>query len=87
MSTIDEMPAGRKPIITKIVSESEWHRLKPRVLTKISQGQRVFVITPLIEESDFLDEVKSAKQQYEVMKGLFERDIRVMKMDSSTSSE
>lgn len=68
VSAIDEMPAGRKPIITKIISESERHKLKPRILTKISQGQRVFVITPLIEESEFLDEVKSAFQQFEVMK-------------------
>ena len=37
ISTIDEMPAGRKPIITKIVSESEWAKLKPWILTKIGQ--------------------------------------------------
>lgn len=75
VSTIDEMPAGRKPIITKIISEAERHKLKPRILTKISQGQRVFVITPLIEESEFLDEVKSAFQQFEAMKGLFAAEL------------
>jgi ATP-dependent DNA helicase RecG len=71
VSAIDEMPAGRKPIITKIISESERHKLKPWILTKISQGQRVFVITPLIEESEFLDEVKSAFQQFDVMQQVF----------------
>lgn len=58
------MPAGRKPITTKIISESEYHKLKPRILTKISQGQRVFVITPLINESETM-ELKSALQMYE----------------------
>ena len=71
ISTIDEMPAGRKPIITKIVSESEWTKLKPWILTKIGQGQRVFVITPLIEESEFLDEVKSVKAQRTEMVALY----------------
>lgn len=35
VSTIDEMPAGRKPITTKIISESEFKKLKQRVLTKL----------------------------------------------------
>ena len=37
VTTIDEMPAGRKPIMTKIISEKERHALKPRILTKIGQ--------------------------------------------------
>jgi ATP-dependent DNA helicase RecG len=37
VSVIDEMPAGRKPITTKIVAESEFHKLKPWILTKIQQ--------------------------------------------------
>lgn len=76
VSTIDEMPAGRKPIITKIVSEAERHKLKPRILTKIAQQQRVFVITPLIEDSEVMDEVKSAFQQFAVMKELFAAELR-----------
>lgn len=64
VSIIDEMPAGRKPIITKVISETEYHKLKPWILTKISQGQRVYVITPLINESETM-ELKSALQMYE----------------------
>lgn len=37
VSIIDEMPVGRKPISTKIVSESERLKLKPWVLEKIQQ--------------------------------------------------
>ena len=64
VSTIDEMPAGRKPITTKIISESEFRKLKQRVLTKLSQNQRLFVVTPLIDESEIMHELKSAKQEY-----------------------
>jgi len=52
VSIIDEMPAGRLPITTKIASNSEIKKLKPRILTKLGQGQKCFVVTPLIQESD-----------------------------------
>ena len=71
VSIIDEMPIGRKPIITKIVSEKEYLKLKPRMLEKINQWQKVFIVTPLIEESEKLEEVKSAIQEFESAKNLF----------------
>jgi len=37
ISIIDEMPAGRKPIHTKIVSEKERIKLKPWIYDKIKQ--------------------------------------------------
>lgn len=71
VSTIDEMPAGRKPIQTKIVSETEYKKLKQRVLTKLSQDQRLFIVTPLIQESEIMQELKSAKQEFEDTKQLY----------------
>lgn len=37
VSTIDELPAGRKPITTKIISDADYKKIKPRILTKIGQ--------------------------------------------------
>ena len=71
MSVIDEMPAGRKPITTKIINHSEFLKLKPWLLNKIAQQQQVFIITPLIEESDKLDEVSNAQQVYQDVVGLY----------------
>lgn len=65
VSIIDELPAGRIPIDTKVISESEYLKLKPWILQKIEQGQRVFVVTPLIEESEKMDDVKSATMEYQ----------------------
>ena len=62
------MPSGRLPIQTKIVTERERNKLKPWILTKISQDQRVFIITPLITDSEHLDEVRSAHTEYEAVK-------------------
>ena len=71
VSIIDELPIGRKPIITKVISEKEYIKLKPRVLDHINKGQKVFVVTPLIEESEKLEEVKSAMTEFENIKELY----------------
>ena len=71
VSIIDELPVGRKPIITKVISEKEYIKLKPRVLDHINKGQKVFIVTPLIEESEKLEEVKSAMTEFENTKELY----------------
>ena len=71
VSIIDEMPAGRKPIITKIIGLSEMKKLKPRIMDKIHLGQKVFIVTPLIEESEKMEEVKAALTEFEETKYLF----------------
>ena len=43
VSIIDELPIGRKPIITKVISEKEYIQLKPRILDHINKGQKVFL--------------------------------------------
>lgn len=59
VSVIDQMPMGRIPMTTKIIPNSERKKIKPRIMTKINQGQKVFIVTPLIEESDKLGHVGS----------------------------
>lgn len=71
VSIIDELPIGRKPIITKVISEKEYIKLKPRVLDHINKGQKVFIVTPLIDESEKLEEVNSAINEFENMKALY----------------
>ena len=71
VSIIDEMPAGRKPIITKVVTEKEWKKLKGRMLDRIGKGQSVFVVVPLIEESENLEGVKSALLVHQQLKDDF----------------
>lgn len=71
VSIIDEMPVGRKYIITKVISEKEYITLKPWILDHINKWQKVFVVTPLIEESEKLEEVNSAMTQFENIKALY----------------
>lgn len=71
VSIIDELPKGRLPIKTKIISTSETTKLKPWILDKINKGQKIFIVTPLIEESETLDEVQSVTAEYENMLALY----------------
>ncbi len=64
LSIIKEKPKGRKPIITKLVTEDKRAQAYKFIKDKVKQGQQVFVICPLIEESDKLG-VKSVTEEYE----------------------
>jgi len=71
VSIIDEMPVGRKPVITKVISEKEYLKLKPWILDHIHKGQKVFIITPLIEESEKMETLKAATVEFEEVKALY----------------
>ena len=70
-TVIDELPPGRSPIYTKVTTEWEYKRLKQFFLTKIQQWQQIYVVTPLIEESEKLDEVKSSMEEFEEIRDMF----------------
>lgn len=64
ISIINEMPANRKAIKTKVVAESERKEAYKFIRGQIDEGRQVFVICPLIDANDELG-VKSVKDEYE----------------------
>ena len=70
LSVIDQMPAGRKPVQTYLVYEGDFHKVISAVERELSKGNKVYVIYPLIEESEKL-QLKSAVQEYERWKSMF----------------
>jgi ATP-dependent DNA helicase RecG len=55
VSTIDELPPGRTPIITKVVNEARRDEVIARIRAQIAQGRQIYWVCPLIEESEALD--------------------------------
>jgi len=55
VSTIDEMPAGRKPIETTWAKHEQFHQVLEQMRGELRRGRQAYVICPLIEESDKLD--------------------------------
>lgn len=67
LSIITQMPKNRKKIITKIVPPQKRKLAYNFIRDEISNGRQVFVICPLIEESDKLG-VKAATAEYEKLR-------------------
>ncbi len=55
VSTIDELPPGRTPIVTKVVADSRRDEVIERIRGQLAQGRQVYWVCPLIEESEALD--------------------------------
>ncbi len=70
VSTIDQMPQGRKPVITRLYLESEMEKVLEFMRRELQRGNKAYVVYPLIEESERL-ELKSATAEYERWRALF----------------
>ncbi|OQW87540.1 MAG: ATP-dependent DNA helicase RecG [Rhodoferax ferrireducens] len=55
VSTIDELPPGRTPIITKVVNDARRAEVVERIRAQIAAGRQIYWVCPLIEESEALD--------------------------------
>jgi ATP-dependent DNA helicase RecG len=64
ISVIPAKPAGRKPVITKIVSPNSRKQLYDKIEAELEAGRQMFVVCPLISDSDGLP-ARSAEQVYE----------------------
>ena len=66
ISQITELPPGRVPITTKIISEDELNKLFKRVENEIDNGKQAYVILPLIEDSEKMN-LSSAKKIFKYL--------------------
>lgn len=55
VSTIDELPPGRTPVVTKLISDSRRDEVIERIRGQLAEGRQVYWVCPLIEESETLD--------------------------------
>ncbi len=74
---IDELPPWRQTIYTKVIPENEFEKLKWFLINKIKQNQQVYIVVPLIEESEKIEWVKSAIEEYESIKQWLWNKIKV----------
>ncbi len=59
LSVIDEMPPGRQPVATYVISPRERERAYQLIRKQVQDGRQAFIIYPLVEESD-TSEAKAA---------------------------
>jgi ATP-dependent DNA helicase RecG len=75
VSTIDELPPGRTPVVTKLISEARRDEVIQRVRDACMQGRQAYWVCPLIEESEAL-QLKTAMETFETVRRTFP-DLRV----------
>ena len=70
VSVIDELPPGRKPVATQHVFDRSLPSLYESIRNQIRQGRQVYIVFPLIEESEKID-LKNLEDGYEVLRQVF----------------
>jgi ATP-dependent DNA helicase RecG len=76
VSQIDELPPGRKPIQTTVLSGRERMQAYDLMRREIAQGRQVYVVLPLVDESEKLD-LKSAIAEYQELQDVVFPEFRV----------
>jgi ATP-dependent DNA helicase RecG len=76
VSVIDEMPPGRKPIITKHVSEDRIEQVYSFLKKQIGLGRQAYVVYPVIEESE-TQAMKAAQKMHDHLSRIVFPDTRV----------
>jgi len=76
VSVIDEMPPGRRPIITKYVSEDNRAEMYRFIGKQVAEGHSAYVVFPLIEETEKGD-LKAATQGFEHLKKKIFPDLKL----------
>ena len=86
VSIIDEMPAGRKPIITRWVRHEQLDTVLDWVKKELTKEAQIYVISPLIEESEALD-LKNAVALHQELSGRFAGQATVALMHGRMKNE
>ena len=78
VSIIKTMPQGRKEILTERVLEKNRNQLYENIKDEVRKKRQVYVVAPLISESEFFENVRSAEDVYQELLDKYAKDnIRV----------
>jgi ATP-dependent DNA helicase RecG len=76
VSQIDELPPGRTPIRTRLLSGGERHQAYELIRQEVAAGQRAYVVLPLVEESENSD-LRSAVEVHQQLSAEVFADLQV----------
>jgi ATP-dependent DNA helicase RecG len=76
VSTIDELPPGRQPIVTRQVNGDQIERVWGFVKKEVAKGRQAYVVYPVVEESE-TSAVKAAQQMHAHLREIVFPDLRI----------
>ncbi len=77
ISILDEMPPGRQPVKTYLVPDGYRERYLGFVRKTAAAGQQVYIVCPLVEESEAMQEIKSATEYKEELEQSYLKGLSV----------
>lgn len=86
ISVLDEMPPGRRPVITRLYEEHQREKLYEGMRKELSQGRQIYVVYPLIEESEKLD-LKNATAMKQELSKVFEPEFKTTLLHGRMSGD
>lgn len=85
VSLIDEMPIGRKEIETYWTTANKFKRVLNFIQKRIAQGEQVYIVCPLIEESDKMD-IQNAVDLFHQLQAFYPPSIKIGLMHGRLSN-
>ena len=76
LTVIDEMPPGRKPTETRVLTPVERMRAYSFIQSQLDEGRQAFIIYPLVEESENVD-AKAAMEEKDRLQTEIFSDLKV----------
>ena len=77
ISVVDELPPGRTPVSTRVVPEEKRSAMYGFLRQEVARGRQAYVVCPLVEDSEALEDVRSAKATYDALVSGELRGLRV----------
>ena len=77
LSVVDELPPGRTPVRTRLVPEEKRAGMYAFLRDEVRRGRQAYVVCPLVEDSEQLEDVRSAQATYRALRDGELKDLRV----------
>ena len=77
LSIIDELPPGRQPIKTRLVNDAKRRDVYRFAWGEIQKGRQVYLVTPLIEDSESMEHIVSTTQMYDDLRAIMPKACRI----------
>lgn len=74
VSSIKQLPKGRKPIITSWSKHEAYESVLNQMTSELKKGRQAYVICPLIESSEHLEDVQNVVELYESLQAYYGTD-------------
>ncbi|MEC4891754.1 MAG: ATP-dependent DNA helicase RecG [Oscillatoria sp. PMC 1051.18] len=71
VSQIDELPPGRQPITTSVLTGKQRNNAYELIRREVAQGRQAYIVFPMIEESEKLDVRAAVEEQKRLQKSIF----------------